>query len=775
MHQNVTVTIVVPIFNAYEDTQRCLESVLQHTNVRYPIVLIDDASPDLRLGELVDQIAANNSHVTAYKNPQNLGFVETCNLAFELISKQGHDVLLLNSDTLVTVNWLEKMIAAAYSSEYIGTVTPLTNNGTICSVPNWLESNEIPAGQTLESFSQLIESKSLQRYPRVPTAVGFCMYIKQEILKKVGYFDAVNFRRGYGEENDLCRRASKHGYFHIIDDSTFVYHAGSKSFTSSKQKLLEENSKILARLHPNYFPEVKAFIIENPLRDIIQNIQLNLDIEDLKANSPICFILHNGATQPSNHPLGGTEYHCNALISSLRHHAPIYCIHRDRYKESIELEIFYGLQEFHFSFPCQFSQPYSDQYFNHDASFLKLFIGILNYFKPSIVHIHHLKGLPFPDVLSGLLQVQIPYVVSLHDYYLICPSYNLLDYKRKFCFEYKTQDYCRTCVQTLFGEGDYLREQWFRLSEALLERASRVIAPSQTALSYFEREYTSLRLNQKSIVIRHGSLSSKERWERSQFIESIQLEGSKKVFRVALVGSINFAKGAGEFSTLLGSVWKQKTLRECFSFQVFGRLEGTLPSYIQNVTLEGEYNRTQLKTLLQGIDLAIFPCVWAETYCLAVDEVIAAKVPVLVTPLSAAAERVREFQVGWVSNSESAADMLKVLVDLKNYPEQLVALCKSLQAYPIVSYEEMAQHYWDEYAKILSDQAAVECSHLSDVPSLDFKEVLAALSSSQTLTSGIPNLSSLKQQIQAMESSKFWKMRTTWFKIKQRLGLPNRP
>ena len=669
---NSSITIIVPIYNAFEDTYNCLMSVLEHTDSKHKILLVDDASPDKRIAELTTQLSLEHSQIKLLKNPENMGFVKTCNRAFRE-SEQTNDVVILNSDTIVTPNWLNKLTHAAYSSIHIATVTPLTNNGTICSVPTWLESNEVPEGHNILNFAELIEKISLRKYPRVPTAVGFCTYIKREVLNKIGYFDDVNFNKGYGEENDFCCRAEKSGYFHIIDDATFVYHAGSKSFKSEKQKLIEKNSKILAKLHPRYFPQVHTFIQANPLKDILDNIELNLKIEKFKKLSPIFFLLHNSVDTPINQPLGGTEYHAAALISVLSQTRPIYNLFYNQNRELIEFEIFYQQEKLNFKFPCKIKYHNNNNYFHHEAKFLQLLIGIFEYFQPSFIHIHHLIGLPFADVFSAVKQLEIPYIVSLHDYYFLCPSYNLIDYKEKFCFEHKNPDYCKTCIEALFDEGEELKQQWSELSQQLFQGASKIIAPSQTALSYFQREYPKLNLHEKSKVIRHGIFSQdnllKLKTINPNPVYSLDSNYSNRPLIIALVGSINVSKGSKVFIKLLEKICHNQLSKD-FKFQIIGRFNLVIPEQMQNVTIINEYSYEDLATLLEDIDVAIFPNIWAETYCLTVDEVIVHGVPVITTPLNAASERVKEFEVGWISNKASADELLKTLLWVKNnYPE----------------------------------------------------------------------------------------------------------
>ena len=53
---------------------------------------------------------------------------------------------------------------------------------------------------------------------------------RRAVLRAIGPFDEERFGLGYGEENDFCMRASRAGFVHVLDDATFVYHAGQRSF-----------------------------------------------------------------------------------------------------------------------------------------------------------------------------------------------------------------------------------------------------------------------------------------------------------------------------------------------------------------------------------------------------------------------------------------------------------------------------------------------------------------------------------------------------------------
>jgi O-antigen biosynthesis protein len=82
--------------------------------------------------EALVQIARPDPRMKVLRNEANLGFVATCNRG--LAERRG-DAVLLNSDTIVTPDWLRELAEVAHSDPHIACVSPLSNNATICSVP----------------------------------------------------------------------------------------------------------------------------------------------------------------------------------------------------------------------------------------------------------------------------------------------------------------------------------------------------------------------------------------------------------------------------------------------------------------------------------------------------------------------------------------------------------------------------------------------------------------------------------------------------------------
>jgi GT2 family glycosyltransferase len=258
------IDIIVPIYGGVEWLRRCVDSILGCTQMPFRLLLIDDASPGTTVSAYLEDVA-RRSRCAVFRNDINLGFAGTVNRGLRM---SNDDVVILNSDVIVTRGWLEKMRTCAYSQPRVATVTPLTTEGSICAVPEWNQKNPLPPGHSLEELSSLIEHLSARTYPEILTGVGFCMYIRREAIEKVGEFDAATFRHGYGEDSDFCMRATGQGFKHLLDDATFVYHEGGASFGSQKAELVESIRQLFLERHPQYLDRVSAFIAGNPLRAI---------------------------------------------------------------------------------------------------------------------------------------------------------------------------------------------------------------------------------------------------------------------------------------------------------------------------------------------------------------------------------------------------------------------------------------------------------------------------------------------------------------------------
>ncbi len=256
-------TIIVPIYRNLEITRACILSVLAHRDTgRDHLVLINDASPEPDMAKMLRQFA-NQPNVFLLTNERNAGFIRTVNRGLGFAG--GGDVLLLNADTVLFAGGLDELCRIAGSAAEIGTVTAMSNNATIFSYPHpTIRKEKLPDIGWAELAAAALGANAGIAV-EVPTGHGFCMLIKGEVLRRIGWLDE-EFGRGYGEENDLCQRAAALGYCHAAAAAVLVEHRESVSFDDEKVSLLAANLPRLNDLYPEFTPSIMEFERQDGLR-----------------------------------------------------------------------------------------------------------------------------------------------------------------------------------------------------------------------------------------------------------------------------------------------------------------------------------------------------------------------------------------------------------------------------------------------------------------------------------------------------------------------------
>lgn len=252
--KDVSIDIVVPVFNALDDVKSCLSSLeLNADGLNIKIVVVNDGS-DVETTNWLRSHCGNNCLYILIEHEKNFGYTKAINSG--LRATKGDFIVTQNSDTVVTAGWLNGLIRCFQSDPTIGIVGPLSNAASWQNVPNLRDEfggfavNSLPADFSAEDMAKIVRNVSLREYPRVPFVNGFCFMIKREVIAKIGYMDEENFPIGYGEENDFCIRAMDAGFSLAIADDVYVFHAKSKSFGHERRKSLsEQGSRNLINKH----------------------------------------------------------------------------------------------------------------------------------------------------------------------------------------------------------------------------------------------------------------------------------------------------------------------------------------------------------------------------------------------------------------------------------------------------------------------------------------------------------------------------------------------
>jgi GT2 family glycosyltransferase len=604
------VDVVIPVYAGHDETIACIESVLRSANsTRREIVVVDDCGPEPKLRAALRNFERAGA-ITLIANPANLGFPGAANAGMAL--HPDRDVILLNADTLVPRGWIDRLRGAAYRSGNTGSVTPLSNRATICSYPEINQDNDLPADIGWEALDQLCAGVNGAVAVEIPTAVGFCAYLKRAMLREVGLLNAERWKRGYGEENELCILAASRGWKHLLAADVFVVHHGAVSFgANDRRELLEANLNTLNRLYPDYFPRVMEFLREDPAAPARRAI----DWARLRRLSSrfMLFVTHRYG--------GGTAVHVEEMAQRLARedcHVLILEANADNRGMMAIRNLAIGTRSV-------YSLPGETEILLADLRAC------------GIWHIH------FHQIMGGERWTKLPealgcaYDVTVHDYSYFCPRIDLIDEQRRYCGE-PAVEICERCIalnqphpqlQDAFRERGGLGE-WLRLHGALLGGARRVFAPSHDAAARMKRHMPGV----EYIVRYHPETAGTVRVRRGA------------AARVAVIGAIGPNKG---YDLLLGCARDALKRGLPIEFNLFGYSEDEAPlRQLANMRLIGEYARGDLPRLAaeNPCDVALFLSIWPETYCYALSDAYALGLYPIALGFGALGERIAASKVG---------------------------------------------------------------------------------------------------------------------------------
>ena len=269
------VAVVLPVYRGDVQVRACVESVLaslasNRTTAR--LVVIDDATPEPALSAwLADQAGAGR--LTLLRNLYNLGFIDTVNRGLRHCASE--DVLLLNADTLVHGNWIDRLAAALDGAPDVAAVSPWSNNGEVTSFPDIGTAAPMPDAALLRAIDTVVAAQRCSDSGadiELPACCGFAMLMGRDAIDHVGVFDGNGLRRGYGEEVDWCLRARAAGYRLLAATGVYVAHAGGVSFGREKMLRVRQNRAVLAARYPDYFDDYQRFLRADPLADVRANL-----------------------------------------------------------------------------------------------------------------------------------------------------------------------------------------------------------------------------------------------------------------------------------------------------------------------------------------------------------------------------------------------------------------------------------------------------------------------------------------------------------------------
>ena len=606
-------TLVMPVFNAFDVLRDALDRIDRHSGDHWRLVLVDDASTDLRILPFLEEWStdpARAHRVHVLRSARNEGFVGAANRGLDHATKWPDDpVVLVNSDALVPARWLDRLLAPLADTS-VASVTPMSNDAEIFSIPAICHRTDLADGAVdiLDAAAARFDPGAAQ--VDVPTGVGFCMALAPGFLAQVAHFDPV-FGLGYGEENDWCLKTSALGGRHVAVGNLFVEHRGGTSFGSAaKQRLLEKNLGILARRYPTYENQVHHFVQHDPL--VTARLSLGMVWAGAHQDVPVPVYLGHAMG-------GGADMDLSRRIAQ--------DIAQDRSAVVLRVGQHHRWQiELHC--PLGVVRGFTD----HTDTMLAV-LGHLP--QRCIIYscgVGDRDSVSLPDILLRLAEGGThPVEVLMHDYFPISPSYTLLGTAGGYggvplaggAAEADPAHQARGADgRRAVGLSDW-QAAWGRLMRA----ARSITVFSQASRSIVATAYPEAAA--AVVVAPHTLLQVPPRI-------SARLDQAAGPV-IGVLGNIGVQKGARVVQALAGALQREGTGRVV----VIGYMDPDfgLPAPSQ---VHGAYEVRDLPGLVAryGITCWLIPSIWPETFSFTTHEALATGMPVYAFDLGAQGEAV---------------------------------------------------------------------------------------------------------------------------------------
>ncbi|MBI4404659.1 MAG: glycosyltransferase [Deltaproteobacteria bacterium] len=361
---------------------------------------------------------------------------------------------------------------------------------------------------------------------------------------------------------------------------------------------------------------------------------------------------------------------------------------------SMEQESCEGLQVFRFSSPRIGSdQPLHDVLSFRNSTLRILYRDLLTVFKPDILHVFHLMH------ISGVLleeakRSNIPIVFTPTDFWLICPTYQLLNWLDEDCTEHSLSD----CVRCLLAErlnASYFPRSRLRSYLEDLETAKKDNPEFENFEKIlFERDLYVRSLfslcdrvlpansMMKSMLVSRGLIENETpvvpfgapALINQLFAEKKALPQQSKI-HVGFIGTVRRSKG---LHVLLEAVEKLPR-NHPFTFSIYGTVHEH--HYFEQMRLKirklpevhfrGTFPSQEVEKRLSELDLLVIPSIWHENTPLIAYSAMHTKTPVICSDTSGLADAVYGYQGGITFPKGDSAALAGLLLGIIKNPSQI--------------------------------------------------------------------------------------------------------
>lgn len=595
------------------------------------------------------------NNIEIYKNVNtHKGFITSLN---KIIRENNSDIILLKDNIRVFDNWTQKLVTAAYSSDRIGFVSPISNYHPI----------ELISMENSEKSARTINNMSNKDYNLSPPANDSCIFIKKDV------FSQLEFNKETQEDTwikDFYKQAKKQGWRSIFDDSTYVYYESTVKQNRQQDKY---------NLTEPYTYDNQAdidFVNSEAFRKTYENINT---AGTQKSRRRILLSMHYG---------GGVEHTLHDITQSMSSEYTFYILKSNGKKLTLYKvikNIFTPVHEFKLKYKWHAKMVHSDE-------FAQIYFYILANYNIDIVEIEHSIFHTF-DLAKIAKLLGLKTVIAIHDFYYICPTYFLLDGDNKYC-----GGHCGNQIRNCGARTTWFdlpanivewRRQWQKYVSELFKNCDTIITATQFTKSMFLDQYAGL-YHSDIVQIEHGR-------DLIRYDNLYTTPNRYQPIKILVPGTIGVHKGS-EFIKQLKKVDKDNRLE--FHFM------GLVDEELREIGIyHGRYRREDFQKNVYKIKpsfIGIFS-ICAETYSHTLTEAIASGIPVIASNLGALKTRIEARGGGWLIDINSPEKTYRKILEISENKEEYKKVQKQIKDIKIVTKKEMSENYEKLYKRLLTE------------------------------------------------------------------------
>lgn len=212
------VSIIILVKDALEYVKKCIESLNRYTN-NFELIIIDNGSNSETKKWLKNLDWLDFTLIT---NKENKGISYGWDQGIK-VAKYDY-ICFLNSDTLLSPNWLGKLMRGFKYDGKVGIVGPSTCHCATIQSPQVWKNFKTASQQKVNEISDMLKEDYNET-----VVVGFCFVFKKEVFDKIGVFDYKRYGLACHEDIDLVWRALKAGFKSIWCMGSYVHHFGNRT------------------------------------------------------------------------------------------------------------------------------------------------------------------------------------------------------------------------------------------------------------------------------------------------------------------------------------------------------------------------------------------------------------------------------------------------------------------------------------------------------------------------------------------------------------------